>query len=97
MEEPVLIALKGDTVRLDVPIEGGAELEVRIDGEAVDVDPEASSHHRRPGGRKRDLPAAVHRRWSLRQLRSCAGSGKPPEQLIEGPAQRFLSDLDGRL
>lgn len=43
MEEPVLIALKGDTVRLDVPIENGAELEVRIDGEAVDVDPGASS------------------------------------------------------
>lgn len=42
-EEPVPVALEGDTVRLDVPIEGGAELEVRIDGEAVEVDPGASS------------------------------------------------------
>jgi hypothetical protein len=42
-EGPVPVALGGDTVRMDVPIEDGAELEVRFDGTAVDVDPGASS------------------------------------------------------
>jgi hypothetical protein len=43
MEEPVPVALEGDNLRLDVAIEDGAELDVRFDGEAVDVDPGASS------------------------------------------------------
>lgn len=42
-EEPPLIVLGEDTLlMLDVPIEDGAELEVRVDGREVDVDHGAS-------------------------------------------------------
>jgi hypothetical protein len=43
-EEPVPVGLReGSRLLLAVPIEGSAELAVRIDGAAVDVDPGASS------------------------------------------------------
>jgi hypothetical protein len=48
-EEPVPLPVESDTVRLDVPIHDGAELEVRVEQDGhwvgIEVDPAGESQH----------------------------------------------------